>query len=125
MLKFDTSKNQTNWAIAENANDLVWLLLFISSLFMLFARDSPVTQADAWKNGNANKKSLQLSSIFFRHFFVGFIFVKFMICSYIICIPVFYPIASASQAIAIISEISWSAQTCISRDTDTAIQPKQ
>lgn len=126
MLKFDTSKNQTNWAIAENANDLVWLLLFISSLFTLFARDSPVTRADAReKTATPTKSHYNCLRFFFVNFFVGFIFVKFMICSYIICIPVFYPIASASQAIAIISEISWSAQTCISRDTDTAIQLKQ
>lgn len=75
MLKFDTSKNQTNWAISANANDLVWLLLFISSLFILCLRLSGYPSRCPGKNDNAYKKPLQLSSIFFRHFFVSVLFL--------------------------------------------------
>lgn len=61
-------KNQTNWAISQNANDLVWLFLFISSLFKLCC--SPVTEQMPKK---MKKESLQLYSIFFCHFLSFFL----------------------------------------------------
>lgn len=83
MLKFDTSKNQTNWAISENANDLVWLLLFISSQC---SKLSGYPSRCRWeeKKRQREEKVITIVFDFFSSFFlVGFIFVKFMICSYI------------------------------------------